>query len=94
MTDDIDITHNAEESRYELRIGGEVASIAEYTPRGETLVFDHTVTEPGFRGRGLAAKLVRAALDDVREQKRNVVASCWFVAEFIDDHPEYQDLIA
>jgi len=22
------------------------------------------------------------------------VPACWFVAEFVDDHPEYRDLVA
>lgn len=94
MTDNIKITHNADERRYELRVEGELASIAEYTPRERTLVFDHTVTLGDFRGRGLAGKLVETALDDVRKRELKVVPSCWFVAEYITDHPDYRDLVA
>jgi len=91
---DIEITNNTEANRYELRVDGELASIAEYTPSGGRLVFDHTETLPAFRGRGLAAKLVAAALADVRERKFGVVPSCWFVAEFIDEHPEFGELVS
>jgi len=45
-----------------------------------------------MRGRRLAAKLVRAALDDVRDTNQSVIPRCWFVAQFIHDHPEYHDL--
>jgi predicted GNAT family acetyltransferase len=90
----MNFTHNEKDHRYELRVDGELASIAEYTPSDGTLVFDHTYTEPTFRGRGLAAQVVRAALDDVRKGGRKIVPSCWFVAEFIDEHPAYQDLVA
>ena len=45
-----------------------------------------------MRGRRLAAKLVRAALDDVRDTNRSVIPRCWFVEKFIHDHPEYHDL--
>ena len=41
-----------------------------------------------------AAQLVRYALDDVRRSGRPVVATCWYVADFIDEHPEYRDLVA
>jgi hypothetical protein len=47
-----------------------------------------------MRNRGLGAELVRGALDDVRRNGRTVVPQCWFVAQFIDEHPEYADLLA
>jgi predicted GNAT family acetyltransferase len=47
-----------------------------------------------MRGRGLGSELVRAALDDVRRRGATVVPTCWYVAEFIDAHPEYGDLLA
>ena len=89
-----DIVHNEQETRYELSVDGEIASIAEYTPSGDTWVFDHTETVPRFGGRGLAARVVGFALDDARKRGVKVVASCWYVAEFIDKHPEYAELVA
>jgi len=94
MSDEINITHNVERSRYELRVGGELASIADYSPTADQWVFDHTETAPRFGGRGLAAQVVRAALDDVRERGVRIVPSCWFVAKFVDENPEYADLVA
>ena len=88
------IVHNAEASRYELFVEDQLASIAEYNRRGDQLFFDHTETAIRFRGRGLAERLVRAALDDVRKQGLGVVPRCWFVAEFVQEHPEYRDLVA
>ena len=35
----------------------------------------------------------RGALDDVRPTGRRVVPSCWYVAQFIDEHPDYADLL-
>jgi predicted GNAT family acetyltransferase len=45
-----------------------------------------------MRGRGFGARLVRGALDDVRQSGATVVAQCWFVAQFINDHPDYAEL--
>ncbi len=94
MSEQIEITHNTDQHRYELRVDGELASVAEYTRAGGRFVFDHTETADAFRGRGLAEQLVRAALEDVRSRNAGVVPSCWFVAEFIEEHPEFGDLVA
>jgi predicted GNAT family acetyltransferase len=57
-------------------------------------VFPHTVVVPHLRGRGLGAELVRQALDDVRISGRQVIATCWYVADFIQANPAYRDLAA
>jgi predicted GNAT family acetyltransferase len=88
------LAHNVEARRYELSVGGEVASFAAYHEDDDVVVFPHTVTAPRFRGNGFAEQVVRFALDDVRRRGKHVVASCWFVAEFIADHAEYGDLVA
>ena len=89
-----DLRHDATASRYELVIDGTVASFADYTDRGDGVrVFPHTVTDPAFRGRGLAAEVVRFALDDTATAGLKVVPSCWFVAEFIDANPDYAHLL-
>lgn len=87
------IIHNADRSRYELYEDDTLASFAEYRPFDDRLIFHHTETAREFRGRGLAAELVEWALEDVRERNLKVVPRCWFVEEFIDDHPEYRDLV-
>lgn len=91
--DEIRVTHNEGASRYELYVDDELASFAEYRRDDGRLIFHHTETDPQFRGRGLAEKLVRGALDDVASSGNKIVASCWFVAEFVESHPEYQPLV-
>jgi predicted GNAT family acetyltransferase len=88
------VRRNAEESRYELVEEGEVIGIAEYRERGDAVVLPHTVIDPSRRGDGLGAELVRAVLDDIRSTGRHVVPACWYVHEFVDEHPDYQDLLA
>jgi hypothetical protein len=84
---------NAERSRYELIDAGEVVAIADYRESPEAVGFPHTETSPSRRGQGLAAELVRQALDDVRTTGRRVIPSCWYVADFIDANPDYADLL-
>jgi predicted GNAT family acetyltransferase len=91
--DDVTVVRNDDAGRYELIIDGEVASYADFHDDGSTVVLPHTVTLSAFRNRGLAAKLVRATLDDLRRRGRQVEPACWFVAEFIELHPEYSTML-
>ena len=88
------VENNADASRYELFVDDELVAIADYRLAGDVVVFPHTEVRPDSRGRGLGEVLVSHALDDVRSAGRSVRATCWFVAEFIETHPEYRDLAA
>jgi hypothetical protein len=88
------VRHNPGRERYELVVEGALVGVADYRRDGGTFVFPHTEIDPGMRNRGLGAELVRGALDDVRRNGGTVVPQCWFVAQFIDEHPEYADLLA
>ena len=89
-----EVRHHPEESRYEILQDGRVVGIAEYVDRGDVLVFHHTEIDAALRSNGLGADLVRGALDDVRARGLTIVATCWYVAEFVDEHPEFRDLVA
>lgn len=87
------VLHNAAAHRYEATVDGHL-SICEYELDGARMIFTHTVVPPELRGRGIAEKLVRAALADARAAGRKVVPRCSYVAKFIERHKEYQDLLA
>ncbi|HEY2813053.1 MAG TPA: GNAT family N-acetyltransferase [Acidimicrobiales bacterium] len=90
-----EVRNNTVRSRYELFVDGEFRGFTEYRDTGNAVIFPHTIIEAEHRGNGLGAVLVRGALDDVRRRGRGpVTAQCWYVAEFIDDNPEYRDLLA
>jgi uncharacterized protein len=88
------VTDNRSRSRYEIVIDGQVAGFADYVDDGHCVVLPQTLVEHEHRGKGLAAVVVRHALDDLRAQGRTVVPSCWYVQRFIDEHPQYADLVA
>ena len=73
-------------------IGEKVIGFADYRIEGDRIVFPHTVIDPAMRGRGLGSVLIEGALRDVLPSGRTVVPQCWFVAEFLDLHPEYAHL--
>jgi predicted GNAT family acetyltransferase len=88
------VTDNRPASRYEIRVGDQLAGVADYerTPRGIT--FTHTKVDDRFEGQGLGSRLAEAALDDARRDGMVVTPRCPFIAEFIETHPEYSDLVA
>jgi hypothetical protein len=90
----MDFRNNAELSRYELLEGDAVVAVADYIEHQDSIVFPHTEVDPRLRGRGIGAELVRQALDDVRSSGKPVVATCWFVSDFIKTNPSYADLLA
>lgn len=89
-----EVRNNVDRSRYELFLDDELVGVADYRLDGDVVVFPHTEIRPDKQGRGLGAVLVQGALDDVRSEGRHIVAYCWYVAEFVDRHPEYADLKA
>jgi len=90
---DKNVTDNPSEHRFELEAGGVVA-VAAYRVEGDTISFTHTVVPGEIEGQGVGSRLVRGALDEVRQKGLRVVPLCHFVKGFIDRHPEYQDLLA
>ncbi|GAA5136664.1 GNAT family N-acetyltransferase [Pseudonocardia adelaidensis] len=90
----MDVTDAPDQRRYEARIDGELAGIAEYRASERIVTFIHTEVMPGFEGKGVGSALVRGALDDVRAHGRKVRAVCPFVKGYIEKHPdEYGDLL-
>ena len=91
---DVEVTDNPELSRYEAHIDGELAGFAAYQLTRAVIVFTHTEVGDDFEGHGVGSALARFALDDVRAQgQREVVPMCPFIAGWIDQHPEYADLV-
>lgn len=88
------VRRNDREGRYELVIDGAVVGTADFRVEGAIVVMPHTVVQPASRGEGLGAELVSGALADIRGAGRKVDAQCWYVAEFLQAHDEYADLLA
>ncbi|MCU1374344.1 MAG: N-acetyltransferase [Actinomycetia bacterium] len=89
-----EVRRNDVEQRYELVVDGEVAGTADFRLDEDRVVLPHTVIDPTRRGQGLGAILVKGALDDIRHAGRTVVPTCWYVAQYIDQHPDQRDLLA
>jgi predicted GNAT family acetyltransferase len=89
------VRHHPHLSRYEITVfGGVLAGVALYQRHERRLAFLRTEIEPRDEGAGLAGRLARAALDDVRELGLEVVPLCPVIGAFIRSHAdEYLDLV-
>lgn len=92
-TDPIQVQHNEAEQRFEVQMGGHL-SVADYELEGNRMVFTHTYVPPELRGRGIAEKLVRTALEHARATQKRVVPACSYVAVFVQRNPDFAPLLA
>lgn len=90
----VEVRDNRNDARYEVWTEGQLAGFAQYRLHSGRITFTHTEIDPEHEGAGLGSRLVRAALDDVRERKLAVLPVCPFIADYIRRHPEdYLDLV-
>lgn len=83
------ITHNPERSRYEITIDGTLAGIAAYAEVDGVRVFNHTVVQDGFEGRGIAGQVVEAAVQDTVAGGGTFAATCSYVQHWLTKHHDY-----
>ncbi len=88
------VRDNADYPRYELLLDGEVVGELLYRSFPDRIALIHTEVSPSVEGRGLGARLVAGALDDIRARGLHVVPICPFVSSYISSHPDYGDLVA
>lgn len=87
MTDGTDIIDAADEQRFVHREDGHEAELTYRTSAGR-LVLDHTGVPDAMGGRGVAGRLVQAAVDRAAESGEVVVPRCPYVQRWLERHPD------
>jgi predicted GNAT family acetyltransferase len=90
--EDLIITENSDVEIYEAALNGETVGGVAYSKAGNGVTLLATSVFPAFRGKGIAARLLRGVLDHLRAQGENITVTCPFAAEFVSTHPEYADV--
>jgi predicted GNAT family acetyltransferase len=93
LAEDVRVSDNPSELRYELVVDGEPAGTIRYRVLPDARALVHTEVEPRFEGHGLGTRLIAGALADLRERRLGVVPICPFVRAYLDRHPEDRDLV-
>jgi len=88
----MEVKHDKLNQRFVLEVEGQEVYTA-YSIDDNVMELYTTYTPPNLRGRGLAEKVVRAALEFAKENKYKVIPSCSYVSVFIQRHNEYSELI-
>jgi predicted GNAT family acetyltransferase len=88
-----DTIHEKDNERFIIYYEGK-ESFVEYRINDDEINLYHTYTDPGLRGKGLAALVVRAAFEFAKENNLKVVPTCSYVQAFIKRNDEYSELIA
>lgn len=88
----IPVVHNTTAERFEITLDGKTA-YSKYLLAGDKIIIEHTEVPEALEGRGLASRIVSAALDYARAQNLKVLPICPFAKSFIGRHREYQDLL-
>ena len=88
------VVDNPVELRYEAWLDERLAGFILYTVDGAVVTLVHTDVAPRFEGRGVGARLVEGALQDLRGRELLLEPLCPFVAAYLRRHPEYDELLA
>ena len=89
----LEVRDNEAANRYEADIEGQKA-FAAYQRDGDQITFVHTEVPSSLEGQGVGSRLAQVALDDAKVQGLSVVPACPFIASYIEEHQEYQELVA
>lgn len=92
MADQLNITNNEAESRFETTVEGKVA-YASYDLEDGRIVFTHTIVPAELSGRGIANQLAQAGLEHARAKGLGVVPQCTFIAKYVERNPQYRELL-
>jgi uncharacterized protein len=87
------IVHEAAAGRFSTCVEG-FDCVLEYHLVDGVMHIVHTGVPAPVGGRGIAAQLVTAALEQARSLGCRVVPACSYVAAFLRRHPDYQALLA
>ena len=86
-TNDVVVTDNHTDSRLEVHADGELGELV-YRKNGNRLVLVHTEVPRALGGRGIAGKLVLAALDKAAAGGMTVVPLCPYARSWLERHPD------
>jgi len=87
------VAHDAEAGRFSVVQDAHEAELV-YRIRDGVLTVLHTGVPEAIGGRGIAAMLVREALDYARGARLRVDPACSYAAAYFRRHPEYADLLS
>lgn len=93
----MDVRHEVSGHRGAFFIERDGKRLAEmtYSAAGDTrIIIDHTEVSDALRGTGSGARLVKAAVQWARAERKTIIPLCPFAKSVFDKTPEYKDVLA
>lgn len=90
--DQLEVTHNEAEHRFEVWIDGLLSKL-DYIQDGKNFVISHVGVHPELRNQGIAGKIVQAGLEYARQNSLRVIPMCSYAAAYIRRNPQYAELM-
>jgi predicted GNAT family acetyltransferase len=87
MIDPIDIVDDHEQHRFRYDEGGDVAQLV-YRAEAGRLTLVHTEVPDALGGRGIAGRLVRAAVARAAASGETIAPSCPYARKWLREHPD------
>lgn len=78
---------------YEAVIDGRVVGDLAFEKTGRRISLTHSYVDQDQRHRGIASALARYALEDLSQSHTKAAVYCGFVADYVEDHPEWKDVV-
>ena len=73
--------------------GREIAYIS-FPEAGNGLVnIEHTVVDPAYEGQGIAARMMREAVETIRKDGKHTLVTCSYAQAWFTKHMEYMFLL-
>jgi len=69
-------------------------AVVEYTLKDNVIDLYRTFTPPELRGKGIAGKVVKYALEHAKENNLKVIPTCSYVKAYIERHENYKELLS
>jgi len=88
------VHHDPDARRFTLTVPSGTAELAYEHAGPGVLELYSTYVPPADRGKGIASRLVEAAVGHARTEGYRIIPTCWYVAQWMRQHPEHSDLIS
>lgn len=88
---ELDIRHDPAAHRFLIEVDGYLGYV-EYERCDGAMIIAHTIVPPAIGGRGIAAALVKAAVEYARDAGLKVDPRCSYAEAWMRRHPDYGDM--
>jgi predicted GNAT family acetyltransferase len=89
----MEITDNKEKKRFETIVAEHTAFI-DYIRAQNKVYLTHTEVPKKLEGKGIGSGMVKEVLALIKEEEKELVPLCPFVAAYVKRHPEWRELLA